>query len=178
MESCTWLDSMQKRGKAGHLATCLHLVLTILWALHCTGIGIVLTTWDLVHVCYCFPLTFHFDPYWHKFWQVPSISAWGGPVIAARNWHSLTLHLIPHLSAQGQIVAEALVNKFHTCFVFNVSAVVEALCTKARPTSLCILFDSENISFDASLVIYINSTNIPPIMIINRIYEHQNPLSP
>ena len=39
----------------------------------------------------------------------------------------------------------------------------------ARPTSPCILFDSENISFDASLVIHINSTNIPPIMIINRI---------
>jgi hypothetical protein len=35
------------------------------------------------------------------------------------------------------------------------------------------LFDDENISFDASLVIYINSTNIPPIMIINRIYKHQ-----
>jgi len=34
------------------------------------------------------------------------------------------------------------------------------------------LFDGENISFDASLVIYINSTNIPPIMIINRIYEN------
>ena len=32
-------------------------------------------------------------------------------------------------------------------------------------------------SFDASLVIYINSTNIPPIMIINRIYENQNLLS-
>ena len=47
----------------------------------------------------------------------------------------------------------------------------------ARPTSRCILFDAENISFDASLVIYINSTNIPPIMIINRIYEHQNLLS-
>ena len=30
----------------------------------------------------------------------------------------------------------------------------------ARPTSRCILFDGENISFDASLVIYINSTNI------------------
>ena len=44
----------------------------------------------------------------------------------------------------------------------------------ARPTSRCILFDGENISFDASLVIYINSTNIPPIMIINRIHEHQN----
>jgi hypothetical protein len=43
----------------------------------------------------------------------------------------------------------------------------------------CILFDGENISFDASIVIYIyiNSTNIPPIMIINRIYEHQNLLS-
>ena len=36
----------------------------------------------------------------------------------------------------------------------------------ARPTSRCILFDGENISFDTSLVIYINSTNIPPIMII------------
>jgi len=39
------------------------------------------------------------------------------------------------------------------------------------------LFDGENISFDDSLVIYINSTNILPIMIINRIDEHQNPLS-
>jgi len=39
----------------------------------------------------------------------------------------------------------------------------------ARPTSQCILFDHENISFDASLVTYINSTNIPAIMIINRI---------
>ena len=47
----------------------------------------------------------------------------------------------------------------------------------ARPTSRCILFDGENISFDASLVIYINSTNISPIMIINRIYENQNLLS-
>ena len=47
----------------------------------------------------------------------------------------------------------------------------------ARPTSQCILFDGENISFDASLVIYINSTNIPAIMIINRIYETQNLLS-
>jgi hypothetical protein len=40
----------------------------------------------------------------------------------------------------------------------------------ARPTS-------RRISFDASLVIHINSTNIPPIMIINRIYENQNLLS-
>jgi hypothetical protein len=44
----------------------------------------------------------------------------------------------------------------------------------ARPMSQFILFDGENISSDDSLVTYINSTNIPPIMIINRIYEHQN----
>jgi len=41
----------------------------------------------------------------------------------------------------------------------------------ARPTSRCILFVGENISFDASLVIYINSINIPPIVIINGIYR-------
>jgi hypothetical protein len=47
----------------------------------------------------------------------------------------------------------------------------------ARLTSRSILFDGEDISIDASLVIYINSTNILPIMIINRIYENQNLLS-
>jgi hypothetical protein len=49
----------------------------------------------------------------------------------------------------------------------------------ARSTSRCILFDGENISFDASLVIYIYiySTNIPPIIIVNRIYETQNLMS-
>ena len=47
----------------------------------------------------------------------------------------------------------------------------------ARLTSQCILFFSEKISFDASLVVFINSTNIPPIMTTNRIYEHQNLLS-
>jgi hypothetical protein len=46
----------------------------------------------------------------------------------------------------------------------------------ARPTSRCILSDGENFSFDASLVIY--STNIPPIMTINRIYEHQDLSAP
>ena len=35
----------------------------------------------------------------------------------------------------------------------------------ARPTSRCIFFDGENISFDASLVIYINSNTIHPTMI-------------
>ena len=49
--------------------------------------------------------------------------------------------------------------------------------TKIKSTSRCILFDGENISFDASLVIYINSTNIPPFMIINRLYKNKNLLS-
>ena len=31
----------------------------------------------------------------------------------------------------------------------------------ARPASGCVLFGGENISFGASLIIYINSTNIP-----------------
>jgi hypothetical protein len=39
---------------------------------------------------------------------------------------------------------------------------------------LIYFFDGENISFDTSLAICINSTNIPPIMIINRIHENQN----
>ena len=47
----------------------------------------------------------------------------------------------------------------------------------ALPTSQYILFDGENISFDASPVIYINSINISPITIINSIYEHHNLLS-
>ena len=46
-----------------------------------------------------------------------------------------------------------------------------------RPTSRCILFFDGDISFDASHIIYINTINIPPIMIINRIYEYQNLLS-
>ena len=40
-----------------------------------------------------------------------------------------------------------------------------------------LLFDGENIYFVASLVIYLNITNISPIMIINRIFETQNLLS-
>ena len=48
-----------------------------------------------------------------------------------------------------------------------------------QPTARCILFDGENISFHASVVIYIYiySPDIRPIMIINRIYETQNVLS-
>ena len=47
----------------------------------------------------------------------------------------------------------------------------------ARPTSRCILFDGENISFDASPVIYINSTNISLIMLIEVIYRDRNLVS-
>jgi hypothetical protein len=47
----------------------------------------------------------------------------------------------------------------------------------ARPTSRCILFDGENISFDASLILCVSSTNITPITIINRMYATQNLLS-
>ena len=65
---------------------------------------------------------------------------------------------------------------FYLCtLIFNIYRGADK--SLARPTSRCILFDVENISFDASLVIYINSTNIPPIMIINRVYETQNLLS-
>ena len=39
----------------------------------------------------------------------------------------------------------------------------------SRPACRCVLFVGENISFDASLVMYMNSANIPPIMIINNI---------
>ena len=53
----------------------------------------------------------------------------------------------------------------------------------ARRTSRCILFDGEDFSLMLVLlytrihiyiyiyIVYINSTNIPPIMVINRIYE-------
>jgi hypothetical protein len=51
----------------------------------------------------------------------------------------------------------------------------------AQHISQYILFDGENISFDASLVTYIYtyiySTYISPIMIINSIYENQKLLS-
>jgi len=40
--------------------------------------------------------------------------------------------------------------------------------------AVIILFDGENISFEASLVMYMNRTSIPPTIIINRMYENQN----
>jgi hypothetical protein len=43
--------------------------------------------------------------------------------------------------------------------------------------AIIIFFGEENISFEAILVMYINKTNIPPIMIMNRMYENQNLLN-
>ena len=62
-------------------------------------------------------------------------------------------------------------------FKFLISVVGTSCKSLARHTSPCILIDGENISFDASLVVYINSTNISPIMIVNRIYDTENLLS-
>ena len=79
------------------------------------------------------------------------------------------------MHCQNHIKVSCLFTSFRLGFVLHRSADKSL----ARPTSRCILFDGENISVDASLVIYINnpSTNIPPIMIINRIYETQYVLS-
>ena len=68
-------------------------------------------------------------------------------------------------------------DRFETKVIPHVLLYRSADKSLARPTSRCIVFDGENISFDDSLVMYINSTNIPPLMIINRIYENQNLLS-
>jgi len=69
-----------------------------------------------------------------------------------------------------------------TKFQYGMSILLNGLYRGAdksldRPTSQCILFDGENISFGVSLVMYRNSTNIPPIMIVNRKYKNQNFLS-
>jgi hypothetical protein len=57
------------------------------------------------------------------------------------------------------------IGKLHKLFVSILSIRFYRSADKslARLTSRCILFDGENISFDASLVIYIISINIPPI---------------
>jgi hypothetical protein len=68
-------------------------------------------------------------------------------------------------------------SSLHTQSHELVSAYLGVDKSLARPISRSILFYGENISFDASFVIYINSNNNPPIMIINRINEHQNLLS-
>jgi hypothetical protein len=86
-----------------------------------------------------------------------------------------------------QTVLDTTSNSYNSCHTSNTTTSTFSSVTYwiywgadkslARPIFRCILSDGENISFDATLVIDINSTNIPPIMIINRIYENQNLLS-
>jgi hypothetical protein len=91
------------------------------------------------------------------------------------------IHTIPHILIQCLYFAEE-------CHTFNLHEMLSSIleddhCYRgidkslAQTTSQCSLFDGDNISFYDSLVIYINSTNISPIMIINRIYETQILLS-
>jgi len=101
----------------------------------------------------------------------------GGPQAWFGRMYSSTSHIriysysyIPWWSIKGEL-------SFETFFSAEISIYGGADKSLARPTSRCILPDGENISFDASFVLYINSINIPPIMIINRIYENQNLLS-
>jgi hypothetical protein len=71
------------------------------------------------------------------------------------------------------VIVVFLRTQFRNCFITGVYLGADK--SLAGPTSRCILLDGQNISCDASL--YINSTNIPSIMIINRLYENQNLLS-
>ena len=83
--------------------------------------------------------------------------------------------MVTMLTAYCGIKTSSMLSTLCTCVLLMVHTVIAcqywgADKSLARPTS-------QSISFDASLVIYINSINIPPIMIINRIYETQNFLS-
>ena len=72
-------------------------------------------------------------------------------------------------------------NVLFQCFVFTKChrfSTLELLVYRsadkslAQPTSWCILFDGKNISFDASLVIYINSTNIQSTFLLFQTDAH------
>jgi hypothetical protein len=90
-------------------------------------------------------------------------------------WSSKGLLIYSEKRSNRTYVNEGnMINFRDVCYYSDYGGADKSL---ARPTSRCILFDGENISFDASLVIYVNSTNIPPILIINMIYETQNILS-
>jgi hypothetical protein len=55
----------------------------------------------------------------------------------------------------------------------HTSALIVVVMTSGRQNWATLKL-GENISFDASLVMYINSTSIPPIMIMNRMCGNQN----
>jgi hypothetical protein len=62
---------------------------------------------------------------------------------------------------------------FISLLLVTVGTVYSKACVNINVV-INILFDGEIISFDANLVMYMNSTTIPPIMIMNRIYENKN----
>jgi hypothetical protein len=68
-------------------------------------------------------------------------------------------------------------NRYNELSIFTFCMFRGADKSLARPTSQCILFNGEDITFNASIFIYISSINIPPIMIVNKIHENQNLLS-
>ena len=78
----------------------------------------------------------------------------------------MTAHYSVHNSLQVVHILEHI-NPRHTLPSFSLYRGADE--SLARPTSRCNFFGGDNISFDASLVIYINSINIPAIMVINRI---------
>jgi hypothetical protein len=92
-------------------------------------------------------------------------------------------HVVKQVLQQLRLRSVTLDSTQHMCGAYDVNFTVQedmyrgADKSLARPTSRCILFDGDNISFDVCLVVYINSTNISPITIINRIHENQNLLS-
>jgi hypothetical protein len=97
-----------------------------------------------------------------------------------KRWDLCFLFLVKKVHVILHVVTMMFINLMLSVFTVRVKLHYRGGDTSlARPTSRYILFDGENFSFDASLVIciYIYSTNIPPIMIINRTYEHQNLLS-
>jgi archaellum component FlaF (FlaF/FlaG flagellin family) len=60
------------------------------------------------------------------------------------------------------------------CIYFLTVGIIYSRAGSSVNVTVNILFGGENISFDACLTMYINSTNIPPIIIMNRMYENQN----
>ena len=62
---------------------------------------------------------------------------------------------------------------FISLLLVTVDIVCSKMCSNTNVV-ISILIEGENISIEASHVMYINSINIPPMIIINRMYENQN----
>jgi hypothetical protein len=119
---------------------------------------------------YCFRLVCHSITvsYAYKFLKLENCALLGRYAASSGNF-------LPTFRDNLSVSFPGVTNSF---LIIEVGTYRGADKSLARPTFRCVLFDGENISFDATLVIYINSTNIPPIVIIGRIYEIQNLLSP